>query len=118
MVKGAPQDKHPNVPYLSVVDQPRMMKGGPTQMVFGVLGHTKLDAPTRNLGGLVKNARPDAPVPEVRKESRMHVNTDRDILGPKAKTPMPGEHYGQVPYPGHFQSALGHKLWDNPWLLN
>ena len=107
---GAPQDKHPNVPYLNVVDEPRRMKGGPTQMVFGVLGHTKLDAPTRSLGGLVQNPRPDAPAPEVKKESKMAVNSDRHILGPKAKTPMPGEQYGMVPYPGAYQSHVGKKL--------
>jgi hypothetical protein len=34
-------------------------------------------------------------------------NTDRHILGPASKTRTPKEHYGQVPYPGVFQSQVG-----------
>jgi hypothetical protein len=110
MPKDYPQDKNAKIPYMAVVDEPRLMSGGPMPTVFGVLGATKMDAPTRTLGGLVHNARADAPAPPVMKESKMHVNTSRSVLGPAAKTPMPGVHYGQVPYAGKFMSEVGHKL--------
>lgn len=34
-------------------------------------------------------------------------NTDRELLGPPAKTCIPGVHYGMVPFAGHFMSAHG-----------
>jgi hypothetical protein len=34
-------------------------------------------------------------------------NTDRDLLGPPAKTHVPAVHYGMVPFAGHFMSAHG-----------
>lgn len=108
--KEAPQDKYPNLPYTAVVDQPRLMKGGEMPTVFGVLGMTKMDAPSRSLGGLVANPKPDAKAPEVRKDKALRVETDRNVAGAASKTPMPGTHYGQVPYAGAFMSHEGHKL--------
>lgn len=104
------QAKYPELPYTAVIDQPRLMKGGEMPTVFGVMGITKSAEPTRSLGGLVQMPRPSAPIPDVRKESKMAVPTERHVLGPAAKTHVPGAHYGQVPYPGHFMSALGGKL--------
>lgn len=103
------QEKHTNLPYTAVVDQPRLMKGGEMPTVFGVLGMTKMDAPSRSLGGLVHNPRPDAPVPDLKRSGKMMVHTERSICGP-SKTHINGHHYGQVPYAGAYMSPLGPKL--------
>jgi hypothetical protein len=94
------------------VDAPRLQMAGvgaPRSTVFGVIGRTRLYEPvSRSLGGLVHNTC-ECPVQPgtVMKASTVPKNTDRSILGPSSKTPMPGAHYGQVPYPGHYASALG-----------
>jgi len=94
------------------VDAPRLQMAGlgsPRSTVFGVIGRTRLYEPhSRSLGGLVHNTC-ECPVQPgtVMKASSVHKNTDRSILGRPSKTPMPGAHYGQVPYPGVFASALG-----------
>ena len=101
------------IPYLKIVGRRVAMegKGAPTETIFGVLGHTKYDPYMKSLGGLVKDTKPEAKAPKVESEKEaMRHNTERHIAGPKAKTPMPGEHYGMVPYPGHFQSSLGKHL--------
>ena len=108
--KEAPQDKHPELPYTAVVDQPRLMKGGEMPTVFGVLGMTKMDAPSRSLGGLVANPKPSAKAPETKKDKALRVATDRNIAGSPSKTHISGMHYGQVPYPGAFMAHEGHKL--------
>ena len=104
--------KHDNVPYLSVVGEPRMMKGkgAPRSTVFGVLGMTKETGKMRTLGGLVQHA-PDAPIMKGTVDRRPKaVMTERCITGPASKTHIPGAHYAQVPYPGVFQSMMGHPL--------
>lgn len=111
MVKSA----HTNVPYLSVVDEPRVMKGGPTSTVFGVLGHAKMDAPTRSLGGLVMTSTHPRPSGkgDVRKERMLvaaDIQTERGTLCCASKTKISGQHFGQVPYPGAFMGHLGNKL--------
>ena len=102
--------KHDNVPYLSVVDQPRVMKGAgaPRQTVFGVLGHTKETGMTRVLGGLVQHA-PDAPIGKgtLRKS---HMMTERKCDGAPPKTHISGLHYGQIPYPGLYMGPAGKSL--------
>lgn len=94
------------------VDAPRLQMSGlgaPRSTVFGVIGRTKLYEPhSRSLGGLVHHTA-DAPVQKgtAMKASSVPKNTDRHILGPASKTHVPGEHYGQVPYPGLYRSKLG-----------
>ena len=100
------------VSYLRVVDMPRRMggKGAPRQTVFGVLGMTMEDSKTKTLGGLVKEStKVSAPKVAVKASSEKK-NTDRHILGPAAKTPIPGAHTGQVPYAGMFMSHVGKAL--------
>ena len=97
-------------PYLDVADEPRMMKDGPRSTVFGVLGRTKLDAPTRTLGGLIQ--RPVShkiPKGEIDKHPKA-IHTERGITGPAGKTHIPGKHHGMVPYPGVFMSKVGGEL--------
>ena len=104
-----------NTPYMSVVDEPRRMKGGAVSTVFGVLGHAKADAPTRTLGGLIitdSHPRPSAGK-DVRREKMLvseHVQTERGTLHAASRTHVPGAHYGMVPYAGAYRSALGSKL--------
>jgi hypothetical protein len=99
-------------PYLQVVDMPRMMGGvgAPRSTVFGVLGRTKMDPYTRSLGGLVQTTTPGVKSKAAEPASSVEQNTERNMVGPKSKTPMPGDHYGQVPYPGAFQSHLGARV--------
>jgi len=101
----------PKNPYLQVVDQPRMMsgKGAPRSTVFGVLGRTVSDSPyLRTLGGLVMRTA-DAPLGKgtVEKSSHIPFNTERHTLTAPKATHVPGQHYGQIPYPGLYRSALG-----------
>jgi len=92
-----------------------MMKGGPTSTVFGVLGHARMDAPTRSLGGLITtntHPRPSGKG-DVRREKMLRsedIQTERGTLCAASKTHVPGVHYGQVPYAGAYMSAVGNKL--------
>ena len=94
------------------VDAPRLQMAGlgsPRSTVFGVIGRTRLYEPhSRSLGGLVHNTC-ECPVQPgtAMKASSIHKNTDNSILGRPSKTHVPGAHYGQVPYPGYYRSALG-----------
>lgn len=99
-------------PYLQVVDMPRMMGGvgAPRSTVFGAIGRTKMDPYTRSLGGLVETTTPGKTPKVTNSASSEPKNTERSIIGPRSKTPMPGAHYGQVPYPGAFQSHLGTRV--------
>jgi hypothetical protein len=64
----------------------------------------------RSLGGLVKNTKVSGnPKGEVMRSS-VAPQTDRHIIGHASRTHVPGEHMGQVPYPGHYRSALGARL--------
>ena len=95
-------------PYLHVVESPRQMggRGAPKDTLFGVLGMTARDPLSRTLGGLVSNTRTSGePAPKVHKAKGIH--TERNIAGKAAKTPLPGAHYGQVPYAGKYMSDVG-----------
>jgi len=86
-------------------------KGAVESTMPGVMGSMKQDSYHRSVGGLL-NDTPDGPIGPGTKTSTMaalniYGNTVRRILGPASATPMPGEHYGQVPYPGAFASMLG-----------
>jgi hypothetical protein len=100
-------------PYLKSSHPVRQMsgKGAPRETIFGVIGDTKEDPLMRSLGGLVHNTKLSAPMGKgtTMKASVAH-NTERHIIGHASKTPMPGEHMGQVPYPGMYQSAVGARL--------
>lgn len=99
-------------PYMQVVDMPRMMGGvgAPRSTVFGAIGRTKIEPYTKTLGGLVETTTPGkAPKVAVAASSEPK-NTERHIIGHASKTPMPGDHYGQVPYPGAYQSHLGARV--------
>jgi len=100
-------------PYLHVVDEPRMMagKGAPRSIVFGVLGRSKIEPEMKSLGGLVHNSKASAPIGKGTLEKHAsHLNTERHITGPAAKTHISGEHYGQVPYPGRYMADAGKRL--------
>jgi len=104
--------KHHGVPYLEVVDEPRMMRGegAPRSTVFGVLGRTIESPKMKSLGGLVHKA-PGAKISAGTVEHHPKlVHTERRITGPAAKTHISGEHYGQVPYPGAYMAHLGKRL--------
>ena len=99
-------------PYLKSSNPIRLMagKGAPRSTVFGVIGATMEDSSMRSLGGLVKNTKVSGhPKKEVVKSSAAP-QTDHHIIGHASRTPVPGEHMGQVPYPGHYRSALGARL--------
>jgi hypothetical protein len=83
--------------------------GAPRSTVFGVIGRTQMDPYQRSLGGLVQETTGNKRLRsgEVHMVKASMQNTDRRILGPASKTHIPKEHYGQVPYPGVFQSQVG-----------
>ena len=98
-------------PYLHHVATPaRNMKGkgAPRSTVFGVLGQTKMDPYARSLGGLVKDSKSAAPAPDIIRHP--HLMTERGIVGPAAKTHVPGAHYSQVPYAGAMMTHVGKEM--------
>lgn len=98
--------------YVKNILQPRTMtgKGAPSQTIFGVIGATAYDPLQKSLGGLVSNTKSSAAGKNPAKAADSMPQTQRSIIGPAAKTPMPGEHYGQVPYAGKYMSTEGARL--------
>jgi hypothetical protein len=99
-------------PYLKSSNPIRLMagKGAPRSTVFGVIGATMEDSSMRSLGGLVKNTKVSGnPKKEVMSSSAAP-QTEFHIIGHASRTCVPGEHMGQVPYPGHYRSAMGARL--------
>lgn len=100
-------------PYLKSSNPIRKMsgEGAPRETIFGVIGATKEDPLMRSLGGLVQNTKLSAPLGKgTSMKASVANNTERHIIGHASKTPMPGEHMGQVPYPGMYRSAVGARL--------
>jgi hypothetical protein len=89
-------------------------KGAVQSTMPGVMGATKQDSYQRTVGGLLNDTAdgPLGPGVSCPVQSCMSIygNTDHGILMPKSVTPMPGAHYGQVPYPGAFASHLGKQV--------
>jgi hypothetical protein len=65
---------------------------------------------TKSLGGLVKESTNVSAPKVAMKASKEPKNTDRHILGKAAKTPIPGEHLGQIPFAGQYMSHVGKSL--------
>jgi len=89
-------------------------KGAVESTMPGVMGAMKNDSYSRSVGGLLHETA-DGPIGPGTTHSAMSVlhiygNTERHMLGRASATPMPGAHYGQVPYPGAFASHLGHSV--------
>lgn len=85
-------------------------KGAPRDTMFGVIGATKFDAHAKSLGGLVHDTKAHGGAPVVSEKAAEKHNTERHILGSAAKTHVPGVHYAQVPFCGHFMSAVGTRV--------
>ena len=99
-------------PYLKV-STPKLMRNGPRSTVFGAIGAVEKDrAGGATLGGLIVDSSKVGKLGKGTSHSvgAYHHNTDRHILCSKAKTSVPGVHYGQVPYAGHFRSVEGKRL--------
>ena len=105
----SPMKEHP---YLSVIDQPRMMrgKGAPRSTVFGVLGRTVESPYSKSLGGLVADSKADAPVPRANLHKNSRMTTERHITGRASRTHISGHHFGQVPYAGRYMGPKGEEL--------
>jgi hypothetical protein len=89
-------------------------KGAVQSTMPGVMGATKQDSFQRSLGGLL-NDTADGPLgpgiaTTVLSTLSIYGNTDHGLLMSKSATPMPGAHYGQVPYPGAYASHLGARV--------
>ncbi len=99
------------LPHMSV-DKPMMMSGlgAPRATMSGLIGQTKESSYTRTLGGLVTSTTPGSKPKVSMAASQVPKNTERHIVGPASKTPMPSAHYGQVPYVGPYMSNLGARL--------
>jgi len=104
--------EHGEIPYLSVIDNPRRMggKGAPAPTISGVLGRTMYESSSKSLGGLVKERTPVKAPKVAMKASSEPKNTDRHILGAASKTHIPGAHMGQTPYAGAYMSHIGARL--------
>lgn len=85
-------------------------KGAPSQTIFGVIGATAFDPLQKSLGGLVSDTKSSASEKNPAKSADSMPQTQRHIIGPAAKTSMPKEHYGQVPYAGKYMSTEGARL--------
>jgi hypothetical protein len=95
-------------PFLKSIPEPRFQMAGsgavrPT--VFGVIGHTKPSDTYRIVGGLVADSKSVGKLPP--KPSREFMESSERHIFSSSKTKIPGEHYGQIPYPGVYQSKLG-----------
>lgn len=97
--------------YLEVMENPRRMrgKGAPRDVVFGVIGHTKMSPLTRSLGGLVIETSKARALPVAHKAHK-HPETEKNLTEGPHKTALPGSHYGQVPYAGQFYKSVGREL--------
>lgn len=89
-------------------------KGAVISTMPGVMGATKQDSYQRSLGGLL-NDTADGPLGPGIAHSAMaslsiYGNTEHGLLMAPSATPMPGAHYGQVPYPGAYASHLGARV--------
>lgn len=106
------KSEHGEIPYLSVVDNPRRMggKGAPEPTIFGVLGRTMYDSSNKTLGGLVQESTPVKAPKVAMPASKESKNTERHIIGKASKTHIPGSHMGQVPYAGAYMATVGARL--------
>lgn len=95
--------------YMNVVEGKYMMKDGIKDTLFGLIGQTKGHTQIQSLGGIVDGGKPDAKIPSDLKKEKVADKSERHIGGKNA-TKIPGTHFGQVPYPGHFMKAKGAKL--------
>jgi hypothetical protein len=80
---------------------------GSTQpTLFGVMG---MFAKDERFAGVQQQiiGKSSGKLPPLHAGSAAAGNTDRDLLGPPAKTHVPPMHYGMVPFAGHFMSAHG-----------
>ena len=93
---------------MNVVDGKFMMKRGAENTLFGLIGATKNYTLVRSLGGIVEHS-PDGSKPSGIKKEKVADMTERHIGGKNA-TKLPGAHFGQVPYPGHFMKAKGSQV--------
>lgn len=94
--------------YMNVVDGKYMMKSGPENTLFGLIGATKNYTLVRSLGGIVEHT-PDGPKPSGVKKEKVADKTERHIGGKNA-TKLPGAHFGQVPYPGLYMKKVGSQV--------
>jgi len=99
-----------NLPYMGGYPQKVVGESSTQPVLFGVLGMFKGDQKFQALQQVVE--RPSShkipPVHAVSAATTHNVNTDRYLLGPAAKTHIPGIHYGMVPFPGRFMTQHGH----------
>ena len=96
-----------NLPYMGGYPQRVVGESSTQPTLFGVLGMFKSDNKYQGLQQVVE--RPSSyKVPPVHNATGHGVNTIGGLLGPAAKTHVPGIHYGMVPFPGRFMTEHGH----------
>ena len=100
-------------PYLHVAD-PRLMmkgKGAPRSTVFGALGigggaHAFVGGGAKSLGGLVADTKTKGKHHDDIVSDKSAGATEHGHYM-KNHTEIPKQHFGQVPYAGHFMKAVG-----------
>ena len=95
--------------YMEVEESPRRMggKGAPKYTLFGVIGHTKRDPLTRSLGGLVIGTTKGESPAKSAHSAKAHPETEKNLIGGKHATALPGVHYGQIPFAGQYMKKVG-----------
>jgi hypothetical protein len=82
-------------------------KSSTQPILFGVLGQFKGDHKFQALQQVVERPASYKLPPLHSGNSEKGANSSRDILGPPAKTHIPGIHYGMMPFAGAFMSGHG-----------
>jgi hypothetical protein len=103
-------------PYLAV-QNPKMMMAGkdaPRSTVFGALGigggaGAFVGGGSKSLGGLVRDTKTKAKAKDMVVSDKHAYKMEHGRYGKNA-THVPAAHWGMVPYPGFYRSALGAKV--------
>lgn len=94
------------LPYMKPAS--KVTGAGSTQpTLFGVMGMFAKDERFSGVQQQIIGKPTVSMLPPLHAGSAAAGNTDRDLLGPPAKTNVPAAHYGMVPFAGHFMSAHG-----------
>ena len=96
-----------DLPYMGGYPQRVVGPSSAQPILFGVLGHFKGDQKYQALQQVVERPSKFKLPPLQAGRAGPSENSSRDILGPPAKTHIPGIHYGMVPFAGAFMAGHG-----------
>jgi hypothetical protein len=94
------------LPYMGGYPQKVVGESSTQPILFGVLGMFKGDQKFQGLQQVVEG-KPIGHLPHL-VSTHDHMNSEKHIMGAPAKTHIPGNHYGMVPFAGRFMTEQGH----------